>query len=83
MCARVMLHRANHQLLQRLGSAWVLALSDAFGVALWAWSFVTHRVQWRNVQYGVHGDACVEARPAVTSREAEQFRHSAEAKMSL
>ena len=67
MCARVMLHRANHQPLQRLGSAWVLALSDVFGMVLWAWSFVTHRVQWRNVQYSVHGDACVEARPDVTS----------------
>jgi ceramide glucosyltransferase len=67
MCARVMLHRANHQPLQRQGSAWVLALSDVLGMALWAWSFVTHRVQWRNVHYSVHGDACVEARPAVSS----------------
>jgi ceramide glucosyltransferase len=67
MCARVMLHRANHQPLQRLGSAWVLALSDVFGIALWAWSFVTHRVHWRSVEYSVHGDACVEAPPAVTS----------------
>jgi ceramide glucosyltransferase len=54
--ARVMLHL----LVRRPGSSArqlaVLPLRDALSLTLWAWSFVTRRVQWREVRYRVTRD---------------------------
>lgn len=58
--ARLLLHRASRQPHLRLGKPWLLALSDLFGVACWAWSLVARQVQWRNVQYRIRGNSCAE-----------------------
>ena len=58
--ARVVLHL----LARRPGSpVWQLAilpLRDMLSLALWGWSFVTRRVQWREVRYRVTRDGSVQ-----------------------
>jgi ceramide glucosyltransferase len=54
--ARVMLHLSVRQRGSSARQLAVLPLRDALSLALWAWSFATRRVQWREVRYRVTRD---------------------------
>jgi ceramide glucosyltransferase len=54
--ARVMLHLSVRQRGSSARQLAVLPLRDALSLALWTWSFVTRRVQWREVRYRVTRD---------------------------
>jgi ceramide glucosyltransferase len=58
--ARVMLHLSVRQRGWSALQLAVLPLRDALSLALWAWSFVTRRVQWREVRYHVTRDGSVQ-----------------------
>jgi len=58
--ARVMLHLSVRQRGSSALQLVVLPLRDALSLALWAWSFVTRRVQWREVRYRVTRDGSVQ-----------------------
>ena len=54
--ARVMLHLSMREPGSSALQLAVLPLRDALTLALWAWSFVTRRVHWREVRYFVTRD---------------------------
>jgi ceramide glucosyltransferase len=54
--ARVMLHLSMRERGSSLLQLAVLPLRDALTLALWAWSFVTRHVHWREVRYFVTRD---------------------------
>jgi len=54
--ARVVLHLSARPPGSSARQLAVLPLRDALSLALWAWSFVTRRVQWREVRYRVTRD---------------------------
>jgi hypothetical protein len=54
--ARVMLHLSMREPGSSPLQLAVLPLRDALTLALWAWSFVTRRVHWREVRYFVTRD---------------------------
>jgi ceramide glucosyltransferase len=61
--ARLMLHLKVGKSLWGVGGLLALPIRDLLSVGLWAWSFATRRVQWRDDQYSVSSDGSV--RPVV------------------
>jgi ceramide glucosyltransferase len=54
--ARIMLHLSMREPGSSLTRLAALPVRDALSLALWAWSFVTRRVHWREVRYSVTRD---------------------------
>jgi len=53
---RLMLNSAPRKPYSPLAQLWVIPLNDLLAFALWCWSFVTRRVQWRHMRYRVARD---------------------------
>jgi hypothetical protein len=57
--ARLMLHAKVDKSHWGVGELLALPIRDLLSLGLWAWSFVTRRVQWRDDQYSVSSDGSV------------------------
>ena len=57
--ARLMLHAQVDKSRWAVGELLALPVRDSLSFGLWAWSFVTRRVQWRDDQYSVSSDGSV------------------------
>jgi ceramide glucosyltransferase len=60
MLARIMLHFSAREPRTTLFQLVVLPLRDVLSFSLWAWSFVTRRVRWREDRYQVTRDGSAE-----------------------
>jgi hypothetical protein len=77
LAARLSLHWVVRRRDSALSHLWLLPVRDALGLMLWAWSFVTRRVQWRYDRFLVRRDGSAQSVREDRVPEAYQARTNA------